>query len=323
MLRFNKVLLLLVVGMAVLLLSCTDAPVGGSSTEEGNPQIVAFVIDKDNLPVSGIPVTAFRTIAYNDSITAPSAATEIATKLTGMDGRCTFDSLTEGTYSLQASDKVNKRSALLSPITIGSDAGDEERADTLILDQSGGINGVVSRGGVGGFVSSQNVNLQDAAIMVIVQEISLSFITSQDGSYSFPQLPEGTYTVIYYATDGFFSAKQSITVHAGEVTAADTVILNAVPRLLPPDNFFAIYDTAESTVYLSWDQLDYDSLRWYEVVRIDTKTSFDSTFITTETHYTDLLTSLPSGTVLHYVIHSVDKAFNESSNAGPVEITVK
>ncbi|MBN1308373.1 MAG: hypothetical protein JXA18_10680 [Chitinispirillaceae bacterium] len=319
----HKLAPLFTAGAAALHLFCSRAPVSGPSTEEGNPQIVAVVVDSDRQPVSGIPVTAFRSSALTDSLAVPSGATEVATRFTGDNGRCTFDSLETGTYSLQASDAANSRSAFRSSIRITGDTETDRYSDTLTLDRSGGIRGIVSRGGVGGYVPSQNTNLKDAAIMVIVQEINLSFITPQDGSYSFPELPEGTYTIMYYATDGFFSAKQTVTVEAGSITDADTLILTPVPRLLPPKDFTAVYDTTEAVVTLSWQPLEYDSLRWYEVERIDMGGQHGSIFTTEGTLLTDTISAIPSGTVLNYVIRSVDKAFNKSSNAGPVEIVVE
>lgn len=319
----HRVAALFAAGTAALHLLCSGPDVAGPSTEEPNPQIVAVVVDSDKQPVAGIPVTAFRSATFTDSLEAPSGATEVATSLTGTDGSCSFDSLETGTYSLQASDAVNNRSAFLSPIQITGDTETDAFSDTLTLDQSGGIRGTISRGGIGGYVPSQNTNLKDAAIMVIVQEINLSFITPQDGSYSFPEVPEGTYTIMYYATDGFYSAKQTVTVEAGRITDADTLILIPVPRLLPPKEFFADYDTTAAVVSLSWQQLDYDSLRWYEVERIDMNGDHDSVFTTENTLLRDTIADIPSGTILNYVVRSVDMAFNRSSNAGPVEIVVE
>ena len=304
-------------------LACTPGPVSGPSTEEGNPQIVAVVVDSLNNPVPNATVTAYRIPPATDTLQPPSTATVVAKRLTDATGRSVFDILPEGTYTLEATDPTAAFSALSADVTIG-DSG-TGFTDTLILEQPGGIAGVVSRGGVPGVVASQNTNLIDAAIMVIIQELGQSFITPQTGEYSFPTLPPGTYTVTYYATDGFFSAKQSIRVASGKVTTADTVILTPVPRLLPPRGF--VLNTSEEgnlkTVTLTWQKVAFDSLRWYEVERFDLSGPFDTVFTTTDTIVVDTVSDIPSGTVLNYVVRSVDRAFNRSANAGPLEVVVE
>ena len=321
-------LVLLAAGTVALHLFCSPAPVSGPSTEQGNPQIVAVVIDKSK-PVAGATVSACRLASYTDTLQAPSGATAAAAGYTDAKGRCTFDSLPAGTYSIEAIDPKTGRRACSSGIVINeSDSGN--RTDTLTLALPGTITGVVSRGGVPGVVASQNSNLRDAAIMVIIQEIEVApRLTAQNGSYSFASLPPGTYTILYYATDGFFSAKRSVTVIAGDTVPVDTVILRPVPRLLPPKRFKLSYDTnsagngAYTIVRLSWEKLAFDSLRFYEVERIDLAGPFDAVFTTGDTVLTDTIRAIPVGTALNYVIRSVDRAFNRSANAGPLEVVVK
>lgn len=314
-------------GTLSLLLLCTPGPVSGPSTEEGNPQVVAVVIDSLNKPVPGATVTAYRMPQVTDTLQPPSSATAIAERTTDASGTCTFNILPRGSYALEATDPSSSFGALSPDVTI-ADSG-TVFTDTLVLAQPGGVTGVVSRGGVPGVVASQNTNLIDAAIMVIVQEICLSFITPQTGEYSFPALPPGTYTVMYYATDGFFSAKMSVIVSAGNLTTVDTVILTPVPRLLPPRVFNLQYDEETGgndtikTVLLTWEPIMFDSLRWYEVERIDLEGSFDTTFTTTDTVVVDTVNDIPSGTTLNYVVRSVDRAFNKSANAGPLEVIVE
>ena len=157
--------------------------------------------------------------------------------------------------------------------------------------------------------------------MVIAQEIALSFITPSDGSYLFAGMPADTYTVIYYATDGFISARRSVIIHPGDTVIVDTVFLKP-SKLLPPKGFTASYDTLAGLVHLSWQKVDYDSLRWYEVLRFDLAGPYDDTIRTIDTFVVDSINSIPPGTALTYVIRSVDRALNTSDNAGPVEIKV-
>ena len=325
--NYRLLLIVPAAGMGLMQLLCNIAPVAGPSTEEGNPQVVAVVVDSLKNPVPGISVSAFRLPSGNDSLQVPTVATTAATGVTDNSGRCEFDSLAPGTYSFEASNQTASLRALGSSISFSADEK-KSFTDTLMLSRPGSFKGVVSRGGVPGVVASQNTNLVDGAIMVIIQEIGLSAITPPSGAYSFPSLPPGAYTVIYYATDGFFSAKRTVIIDAGEALTGDTVILKPVPRLLPPKGCTVSYgktDTSSDTgpVRIEWQPVDFDSLRWYEVERFDLAGPFDTVLITTDTFVIDDVAAIPAGTILNYVVRSVDRAFNKSANAGPYEVVVK
>ena len=282
---------------------------------------MAVVVDSLSKPVSGATVTAFRLPESVDTLQPPANAIAVAQQQTDADGRCTFTILPQGVYSLEATGPASALRALSPELAVTDSNG---ITDTLRLAQPGGISGVVSRGGVPGVVITQNANLRDAAIMVIVQEVGLSMLTPQTGEYTFPTLPPGSYTVLYYATDGFFSTKRSAAVDPGAMTQVDTVILKPVPRLLPPRGFTLSNETDTiKTVTLSWQPVDFDSLRWYEVERFDLSGPFDTVFTTTDTMVIDTVAAIPSGTTLNYVVRSVDRAFNRSVNAGPLEVVVE
>lgn len=308
-----------------LQLCCTSAPLSGPSTEEGNPQIIAVVIDNSK-SVSGAIVTAYIVPPIDDSLQIPSGATTAATGYTDAHGRCTFYRLPSGTYSIEATDPRTNRRAFSAGITV-HDALPGSQTDTLQLALPGIIKGVVSRGGVPGIVASQNYKLVDAAIMVIIQETGQSTITPPTGAYTFTNIPAGTYTLIYYATDGFFSAKRTVVTGAGSTITADTVTLKPVPRLLPPGGCTLTYKNASAgdtpDVRITWQKLDFDSLRWYEVQRYDLTGPFDTVFTTVDTFFIDTLRDIPSGTLLNYVVCSVNRAFDKSANAGPFEVVVE
>ena len=307
----------LAAGTVALHLLCTTTQISGPSTEEGNPQIVAVVVDSLKQPVPGVSITAYRLAPLVDTLQIPSEATEIAHGLTDASGECSFDSLPAGIYSITAADLETDRRALQSGLVITDEVNAPRLTDTLMLDRPGGFRGFVTRGG-----NLSNQNLQDAGIMVIIQEIARSMLTPPNGAYSFTGLPAGTYTVIYYATDGFISARRSIKVNPGDDTfPVDTVFLKP-SRLLPPKGFTGSYDTLAGLVHLSWQRVDYDSIRWYEVLRFDFNGPYNDTLRTTDTFVVDSVNSIPSETELTYVIRSVDRALNTSDNAGPVEIKV-
>ena len=301
---------------------CTDSRLSGPSTEEGNPQIVAIVVDNDKNPVAGATVVTYRVLDNGDSTQQPASAVRVAEQLTGADGKCSFSNIAPGNYSLSASDSSANLSALKSDITISDlQPRRPDFTDTIVLVAPGGIKGVVSRGGVMG--NATNQNLSDAFIQVKIGEIDRSTVTGPDGKYSFANLPMGVYTIYYYATDGFYSSKrENVGVRPGVDTTLDSVVLRPVPRLLPPKGFRADYDTVAGIVNLYWQKVFFDSLRWYEVKRINLTAPGETVYIAYDTLFSDTVSGIPAGTILDYVVRSVDKAFNPSPNAGPVEITV-
>jgi uncharacterized protein (DUF2141 family) len=307
----------------LLVTFCTDSRLAGPTTEQGNPQIVAIVVDDIHHPVIDATVTMYRVSTLSDSTQQPSSAINIAVRQTDSLGKCSFEDISPGSYSLEATDSSNNRSALTNNIAISTiKPAKPEYSDTIILVAPGGIKGVVSRGGVAGIITNQILN--DAFIQVKIGEIDRSTVTGPDGKYSFTNLPAGSYTLFYYATDGFYSAKrENILVRPGIDTTLDKVVLRAVPRLTPPKSLKAQYDTVAGIVRLNWQKVVFDSLRWYEVERIKINVPGDTVYISYDTLFSDTVARMPTGTILDYVVRSVDRAFNRSPNAGPMEITVK
>ena len=297
--------------------------ISGPSTGQENPQIVAVVVDTLKHPVQNAIVTIYLTASNNDSMLQPSGALNVAMIRTDALGKCTFDSLSPGIYSLKATDSDSSRSVLKTDIFISViHPPRPEFSDTLVLAVPGSIQGVVTRGGVPGNVVNQN--LRDAFIQVKIGELDSFTVTGPDGKYSFQGLPTGIYSIYYYASDGFYTAKrENITVNPGKASMIDTVLLKPVPRLIPPSGFHADYDSAAGIVRLYWQKVNYADLRWYKVKRFDLAGPRDSVFTTVDTTAVDSLKSFVAGDTLDYVVLSVDNAFNESQNAGPAEIIVK
>ena len=291
----------------------------GPSTEEGNPQIIATVVDDDNRPVAGALVVAYRMPVNNDSNAQPGTADSAASARTDPHGSCLFEGLAPGRYSVVAIDSDGNRGAMKSDIVIKATMPDEpEFSDTLVLATAGGIRGTVTRNGVMGIVSNQN--LKDAFIQVRLGEIYGLYTTVADGAYLFSNLPPGAYTLYYYATDGFYSAKrENIMVAPGMSTLVDTVILTPA-RIVAPRELRAVYDTSAGIVNLSWPPVLYDGLQWYRVERFDPQ---EAAFISLDTLYSDTITGYPAGKVLRYTVRSVDiMNVVSAAAAGPVEIMV-
>lgn len=305
----------------ILLLQCGSLQNTGPSTEEGNPQIV--VIDSKNNPVGGVSVVAYKmdTIINTIGTASQSIASETVTMQTQSNGRCSFTDLPTGTYTFIAQDLSNNRSGLLSFMKITVNA---TRTDTLFLKSSAKVIGTVTRGGVPGIAGSSNSLLQDAFITVIVQETGITAVTGPNGSYAFT-LPSGNYTLFYYATDGFLSAKQEVTLPPDTTITIPTVQLLPIPRLLPPQSITADYDTDKQLVRLSWPPVSFDSLLWYEIERIDLTNTSSSTFIEQDTFFIDSVATVPSGTALNYFIRSVaiDNELKRSAYTGPAEVILE
>jgi hypothetical protein len=305
---------------ALFAATCTNDQLAGPSSEGGNPQIVAVVVDNTKHPVTDASIYVYQMAANFDSTSQPDSAGLVRQLRTDANGKCSIDQLIPGTYSLMATDsaKVNSTIKTNIPITLSKPEKPEYK-DTLVLAAPGGIHGVVSRGRT---VSNQN--LKDGFIQVKIGELDRSTLTGPDGKYSFANLPAAVYTVYYYATDGFYVAKrENIIVSPGKDTAIDTVILKS--RLLPPpQEFTAVYDTAAGMVRFHWSPVVFEGFLYYMVQRrCSSQSAFDKSFNTVDTALVDTLGTIPTGTVLYYVVRSVDKIIRPSDNAGgPIEITV-
>ena len=317
--RFRHFFLCVILGLCC---ACIDNRTVGPSTEEGNPQIVVMIVDSSNQPLADMPVTAYLMPTNTDTAAQPVSAIGVASTRTDTEGSCSFTDLPPGRYSIIAIDSNGNQGAIRLDIMImGVNTETPVFSLTLALAGTGSISGIVTRNGVPGNIT--NTGLKDAFIQVKIGEIDKTYTTGPDGAYLFSNLPPGAYTLYYYATDGFYCAKREITIENSERNAfVETVILTPVSRLIPPKNLRAAYDTSSGIISLTWQKVQFDSLRWYEVERIDLSGPHDTIFTSTDTLYYDTVTGIPAGTVLDYVVRSVDKAFNRSVNAGPVEITV-
>lgn len=77
---------------------CTDSRLSGPSTEEGNPQIVAIVVDGNKTPIAGATVVTYRLLDNGDSTQQPASAIRVAEQLTDAYGKCSFSNIVPGTY---------------------------------------------------------------------------------------------------------------------------------------------------------------------------------------------------------------------------------
>jgi hypothetical protein len=302
--------------------SC-NRDLAGPTTEQGNPQIVAVIIDSLNTPVAGIPVSLLVFQQNDDTLhneqVLPTNAIKISTAKSTSDGKCTFSNLSSGNYRIVASDSTRNLSVASKNIVLG-DLIDTSFYDTLVLQKPGIIKGVVKRNG-----EISNQQLQNGFIQIRIRELEQFFITDPSGNYAFYNLPSGIYSIYYYAPDGFYTSRiDKVAVTPGETTIIDTVTLRPYQKLLPPANFKAVYDTATALLHFSWTAVNFQKLRYYEIQRnCDDLEVLEKKWKTLSTILTDTLLAIPDGTRFSYVIHSVDSVYTLSLNAGPIEIQVR
>ncbi|HEX2958798.1 MAG TPA: carboxypeptidase-like regulatory domain-containing protein [Chitinispirillaceae bacterium] len=314
--RFSVVIISL-----LCIYSCTKE-LAGPTTEQGNPQITAVIVDSLGNPIANVPISLLVIYQTEDSLfneqLLPANAIKISSSRSAPDGSCDFSNLAPGKYRIVANDSARNRSVTSNDISLYTNK-DTTFMDTLILQQPGIVKGVVIRSR-----ATSNQQLRNGFIQIRIRELEQFYITDPNGTYTFYNLPYGTYTLYYYAPDGFHTSRMdNITVYPGKTTIIDTVILTPYQQLLPPADFKGSLDTTNSLVMLSWLPVTYQTFRYYEIERICNELdSLSRTFKTSGTSLTDTLRSVPEGTLFSYVIHSVDSAYNKSVNAGPLEIVV-
>ena len=319
----------LLLGLAgYLFISCTENSdkLSGPATEEGNPAVLAgTIVDPLSKPSSNAVVQVYRAPFISDSATFVPNVDPVAVTVTDDSGGFYFYELTSGIYIIESIDSSSSAYAISSAVTVMlTDSIVTVYLDTLFLKFPGTIRGKVTRGNVLG--SQSNQVLDDGFIQVMLLEIDREDITRRDGSYELTNIPEGIYTLAFYATDGFLTAyRDSVRVGSGDTVYVETITLQRVPWLAPPKpkNLTADYDTANALVNLQWSPVNVGNLLGYQVERRVNPLIDGLVFTTADTVYTDTVTSIQSGTTLYYVVRAVNESFMVSANEGPVEVVVK
>jgi hypothetical protein len=313
--------LLIIILLSIL--SCSK-DLAGPTTEQGNPQIAAVIIDSLWHPVADIPVYLLVIQQNDDTLqneqVLPTNAIRISVSKSTSDGKCTFSNLASGNYRLVATDSLRNLSVTSKNIQLQA-VSDTSYFDTLVLQKPGIIKGVVTRS-----LASSNQQLQNGFIQIRIRELEQFFITDPTGNYTFYNLPYGAYSIYYYAPDGFYTSRvDSIIVTPGKTTIIDTVKLNPYERRLPPPaDFHSQFDTTNALLHLFWTEVKIPSLRYYELERnCDEQDSLYRKWKIKGTSFTDTLNAIPDGIRLSYVIRSIDTAYQWSSNAGPIEVMVR
>jgi hypothetical protein len=319
----NKYILLLIAVVAWLLVQCADnnPEIAGPSSEAGNPSASGLVVDSTGKPVPGAKVLIY--LAPDESTYAasfyPQNLTIADSVTTDNNGNFEFNELATGNYTMEGHLYSSNAHALKKGINVDTAS---TRKDTLVLKRSGTITGIAVKSGSMGLIGEPYgfilVNVEGTYNRIV--------IAGDSGYFRLQNVPEGVYTLGFYSNNGFLTEFiDSVQVKAGDTTAMDTVMLRINPLLEPPmpAGLTADYDTASQTVTLGWNRVDVSDLLGYKVERRNRQG--DVLFLSgiiSDTVFVDSVASVPDSTTICYLARSVDSAFNESLNAGPVEITI-
>ncbi len=297
--------------------------IAGPSTESGNPIVLGKVVSSDSKPVGYADIYIYRSPNATDGSIAVFGTNLIATTKADINGTFAIkDKLASGSYNIEAQDSATNHSGLKS-IIIPANYKENIDIDTIRVNNPGIIQGVVTRGGVLG--SQTNSKLEDGFIYVKLLELDKDYVTQLDGTYRFVNIPSGTYTLAFQAADGFLTAfHDSVDVKPGNTVTLDTLILERGSGLpARPLGFDANFDTTQGVVFLSWESVILDSLEGYIVERRNVKHLRGDLFFTKDTTYQDTVSDFASGTVLHYLVRTLNGlGLTESTSAGPISISI-
>ncbi|MCF6137925.1 carboxypeptidase regulatory-like domain-containing protein [Pseudalkalibacillus berkeleyi] len=166
-----------------------------------NGGVVGIVNDQSTgFPLSGVVVEL------------KDGATTIATTTTNTNGKYTLTGIPPGSYTIEYS-KVNYLTNIQS---VSITSGVITRKDVFLTELTGSINGTVTNSG-GGAINNATVLLVDTSGNIVDDTT-----TNIAGSYSFPSISAGQYSIQVTATN-FQSATKGV-----KVTANNTSIVNFV-----------------------------------------------------------------------------------------------
>ncbi len=295
---------------------------GGSVTETGNA-LVGFVQDVVGNPVANAKVCIYKTNITEDSVNKnrPDPVIIVDSMYTDGQGQFHFLGLRPGIYSIDGSMSSANLFAAKKGIFFDST---RTVTDTLVLKRAGTIRGLVYKG-----ANIAPFSLSGFILVNIEGLYNHLTIADPYGQYTIGDIPEGVYTLGFYSNDNNYLNLfiDSIRVIPDSITNITLVTLAESPNAPPPrpTGFTAQYDTANGLVYLRWNQLKFTNLLGYKIIRkIQYNESLgDESPVLLDTSYVDTVSDLINNSKVIYLLHSIDKAYNESLNAGPIEFVIK
>ena len=313
-------LFLLISGLC--LLGCgknKPGDIAGTSSQAGNA-LTGVALDISGSPVSGASVWVYPTTEREDSAPYPGKLEIIDSANTDDNGCFRFIGLKAGKYTLDCRSFKDGLFGMVKGVVFDST---RSVIDTLVLKKPGSICGTVYMGmdnalfPFNGYVLVNIEGLYDHLVMA-----------DRYGKYVINGVSEGVYTIGYYANNSYYLNEyiDSVRVSPDSVSILMPVYLKESPDAPPskPVGFTARYDTANALVYLQWRPVLNEKLLGYQVVRkILFNEGSDFSSVITDTVYVDTVSGVAAGTKIMYMVRSIDKAYNESLNAGPIELVIK
>lgn len=284
--------------------------------------LAGIVIDSNRKPSSFAKIFVYRNSSVIDTLSPSNIAREEASIISDSTGYFKFDQLAPGIYTLKCVSSDTTSFAFRNNIMIKPES--TITLDTITLTSPGIITGKVTRGGIVG--SNSNPSRQDGFIDVYVNEINLHTVTNLSGNYVIPNVPAGTYSLVYYAADGFYvSVKDSITVFPGDTVQIPQFELKRIPWLPPPKpiDLVVSYNKISKTAKLAWSSYANANIIGFQIERRIDPLLVDTIMTTKNNYFTDTLSGFSAGTTIYYVVRSVNDYFVESYNEGPVSIKIE
>ncbi|HEX2956725.1 MAG TPA: DUF2341 domain-containing protein [Chitinispirillaceae bacterium] len=177
----NRIVLFLMTCLFALYCDCTNQPLAGGSSQQGNGKIVGAVVNLDGSPAKKVSIR----ICPDDYLQKPLPGSDrdnVFEVFTDSLGRFTVDGLQSGIYSIEANNKVTvaaMTTTAINELDSSSDIG------TLCLKPYAKISGSVKS-----FATGSNT-----ASIIQIKGLERYTRLNDDGSFAFNDLPEGRFEV--------------------------------------------------------------------------------------------------------------------------------
>lgn len=292
--------------------------VAGPVTVVGNPKVAftGIALDGSGNPVESAKVYVYK-ISAATNVRFPNTPEIVDSANTDSEGQFLFSGLRSGIYALDGSLPSENLYASINGINFDST---QILTITLVLKKPGIIKGVIN----------YDYPISNSFVLVNVEGLykrnHLMMADNQSGEYELSNVPEGYYTIGFFSYDYKTRFLDSVYVASGSILTLDTIVLQMRPDLPPPipTGFTAEYDTGNAVVVLQWNPVQLSKLLGYRVIRkIQPGEINNISTVLTDTTYIDSVAGIPKGSSVIYLVKAVDKAYNESQNAGPIEIVIK
>ncbi len=242
----------------ILVLQCTNEEPAGINPPDENPGISGILYANDGSASKNVSVHIRKKSCLADTSGSVLTKTMVSSLSTLTDGNGRFSFKTELEPDMYVIEANSYNTAVfIDSINIQSPTSIVKlEADTL--KPMGAIKGLVKLS-YGGLAQK---------IYVLIFGIDRFVNLNEDGSFIFPDLAEGNYTIRFVSGLNDYEAVnvENVIVHAADTTDMQTI--NLPYRGIPiPQNITILYDTLHQRVTLSWSKLDSSIVNGYNVYR--------------------------------------------------------